>query len=277
MRNPSSELDSKISRLDQATQALAAGQPIMIFDNADREGETDFFFSGATVLPENIRFLIHKYPHFSAILTGSRAIKRLRKEYWSALFGLGTRVSVTALEQDDAIKLITEPVQGRLIFTNDAVEKVCFLTASQPYLTQCLCTRIFDLAARENNTSITVDVVNSAAILLIENNEHFASLWDYARRDRRRFLLALFQKESKNPDLLRLGIIQEKLLSSNIKVRDEVLSEDLEYLQELELIKLVGKGLDGQYELQVPLMGNWIDSHQDFEALKIKAINDMED
>ena len=57
MLNPSSELDSKISRLDQATEALAAGQPIMIFDNANREGETDFFFSGTTVLPENIRFL----------------------------------------------------------------------------------------------------------------------------------------------------------------------------------------------------------------------------
>ena len=57
MLNLSSELDSKISRLDQATQALAAGQPIMVFDNADREGETDFFFSGASVLPENIRFL----------------------------------------------------------------------------------------------------------------------------------------------------------------------------------------------------------------------------
>tara|TARA_Y100001960_G_scaffold41628_1_gene40745 strand:+ start:1223 stop:6427 length:5205 start_codon:yes stop_codon:yes gene_type:complete len=228
-------------------------------------------------VPENIRSLIHQYPRFSAILTGSRRLKRLREEYWSALFGLGTRVSVSALEHDDAIKLITEPVQGRLIFTNDAVEKICFLTASQPYLTQCLCTRIFDLAARENNTSITVDVVNNAATLLIENNEHFASLWDYVRRDRRRFLLALFQKESKNPDLLRLGIIQEKLLSLNIKVRDEVLSEDLEYLQELELIKLIGKGQDGQYELQVPLMGNWIDSHQDFEALKSKAINDMED
>ena len=57
MLNSSSELDSKISNLDQATQALAAGQPVMIFDNADREGETDFFFSGTTVLPKNIRFL----------------------------------------------------------------------------------------------------------------------------------------------------------------------------------------------------------------------------
>tara|TARA_Y100000588_G_C14155670_1_gene882503 strand:+ start:437 stop:1159 length:723 start_codon:yes stop_codon:yes gene_type:complete len=55
--NPSLELDSKASRLDQAIEALDAGQPIMIFDNADREGETDFFFSGTTVLPENIQFL----------------------------------------------------------------------------------------------------------------------------------------------------------------------------------------------------------------------------
>ena len=64
MLNPSSELDSKISRLDQATEALAAGQPIMIFDNANREGETDFFFSGTTVLPENIRSV--SYTHLRA-------------------------------------------------------------------------------------------------------------------------------------------------------------------------------------------------------------------
>ena len=228
-------------------------------------------------VPENIRSLIHQYPRFSAILTGSRRLKRLREEYWSALFGLGTRESVTALKRDDAVKLITEPVQGKLIFANDAVDKVCFLTAQQPYLTQCLCTRIFDLAAQENNSSITVDVVNRAASVLIENNEHCASLWDYVRRDRRRFLLALFKKESTNPDLLRLGIIQEKLLSYNIEVRDEVLSEDLDYLQELELIKRVGRGQNCQYELEVPLMGDWIDSHQDFEALRSKAVNDMED
>ena len=40
-------------------------------------------------MPENIRFLIQTYPRFSAILTGSRRLKRLREEYWSALYGTG--------------------------------------------------------------------------------------------------------------------------------------------------------------------------------------------
>jgi len=228
-------------------------------------------------VPENIRSLIHHYPRFSAILTGSRRLKKMRQEYWSALFGLGTRESVSSLEPDAAVKLITEPVKGQLSFSNDAVEKICLLTARQPYLTQCICTRIFDLAAREKNRSITLDFVDRASDILIENNEHFASLWDYARSDRRRFLLALLQKESENRDPLRLGIIQEKLLSNGIEVGDDLLSEDLEHLQELEMIKLIGEDDDGQYKLEVPLMGYWIQKQQDFSMLQKKAISETED
>ena len=227
--------------------------------------------------PENIRSLIHQYPRFSTILTGSRRLKRLREEYWSALFGLGTRENVSALESDAAVQLITEPVKGQLTFSKGAVDQVCVLTARQPYLTQCLCNRIFDLAARENTRSITLDLVDRAADILVENNEHFASLWDYARSDRRRFLLALLWKESKNLDALRLGVIQEKLLSKGIEVGDDALIEDLEHLQELELVKLIDKTDDGQYQLEVPLMGNWIQRQTDFEALLSKARNETED
>ena len=61
-------------------------------------------------VPENIRFLVQAYPKFSAVLTGSRRLKRLHEEYWSALFGLGTRFSVTALSDDAARRLVEEPV-----------------------------------------------------------------------------------------------------------------------------------------------------------------------
>ena len=45
-------------------------------------------------VPENIRYLVQTYPRFSAILTGSRSMKRLREEYSSALYGLGPIGSV---------------------------------------------------------------------------------------------------------------------------------------------------------------------------------------
>ena len=112
---------------------------------------------------------------------------------------------------------------------------------------------------------------------LVEDNEHFASLWDYAKSDRRRFIMALCHKESDSPDLLRLGVIQERLFSHGIEIRDETLIADLEYLRELELIKLVDEDSAGNYILAIPLMGTWIDKQQDFAAIKRKARLETED
>ena len=228
-------------------------------------------------VPENIRFLVQTYTRFCAILTGSRRLKRLREEYWSALYGLGTRFGVTSLPAEYARRLVTEPVKGRLTYSREAVERAIFLTSGQPYLLQCLCNRVFDMSAQLKTRSVTLDLVDQAGNALVEDNEHFASLWDYAQSDRRRFILALCHKEIDSPDLLRLGVIQERLFSHGIEVSDETLIADLEFLRELELIELVGEASGGHYVLAIPLMGTWIEKQQDFAAVKSKARLETED
>src|SRR5262249_25830452 len=99
---------------------------------------------------------------------------------------------------------------------------------------QCLCNRIFDLATLTGR-SITVDQVKAASEVLVQDNEHFASLWDYTKFDRRRFLLALIGREAKGPDPLRLGVIEERLADHGVDVKEESLIADLFELQELEL------------------------------------------
>ncbi|MFC1881356.1 N-6 DNA methylase [Thermodesulfobacteriota bacterium] len=228
-------------------------------------------------VPENIRFLVQTYPRFSAILTGSRRLKRLREEYWSALYGLGTLFDVTSLPQEAAQRLITEPVKGRLTYSREAVERTISLTNGQPYLLQCLCNRIFDLAAQLNTRSVNLDLADQAGDLLAENNEHFASLWDYVRSDRRRFILGLCHKKADDPDPLRFGFLLELLSSHGVEVSDETLIADIEFLRELELIELVGKSGSGHYTLSIPLMGRWIDRQHDFVVLKKKARMETED
>jgi len=228
-------------------------------------------------VPENIRFLVQTYTRFCAILTGSRRLKRLREEYWSALYGLGTRFGVAALPAEYARRLVTEPVKGRLTYSREAVERAIFLTSGQPYLLQCLCNRVFDMSAQLKTRSVTLDLVDQAGNALVEDNEHFASLWDYAQSNRRRFILALCHKEADSPDFLRLGVIQERLFSYGIEVSDETLIEDLEFLRELELIELVGETGGGHYVLAIPLMGSWIEKQQDFAAVKSKARLETED
>ncbi|MBF0628004.1 MAG: N-6 DNA methylase [Magnetococcales bacterium] len=229
-------------------------------------------------VPENIRFLVHEYPRFSAILTGSRRLKRLREEYWSALFGLGTRFGVSVLSEGAARCLVVEPVKGKLSYSREAVSQVCYLTARQPYLLQCLCNRIFDLAAQLKIRSITLDLVNQAADAMAEDNEHFASLWGYARTDRRRFLMALCEKASSTVDKLQLGVLLEQLAGYGIEITDDdKLIEDLEFLRELELIELIGEANAGHYQLAIPLMGTWIHRQQDFAALQTRARSETED
>jgi len=228
-------------------------------------------------VPENIRFLVQTYPTFSAILTGSRRLKRLREEYWSALFGLGTRFGVTSLSEEAARRLITEPVRGKLTYSGEAVRRAIALTAGQPFLLQCLCSRIFDMAAQLKTRSITLDIVEQAGKVLVVDNEHFASLWDYPRSDRRRFILALCHRESSGPDTFRLGVIKERLSDYGIEIDDETLITDLEVLRELELLELrEGQAGEG-YALAIPLMGTWIDHQQDFAALQRKAQIETED
>ncbi len=234
-------------------------------------------------VPENIRFLIQDYPKFSAILTGSRRLKRLREEYWSALYGLGTSIPVTALDPESARKVVIEPVRDRLTFSQEAVDRVIEVTARHPYLMQCLCNRVFDYAVQAKSRSITVSAVNAAALSLVRDNEHFASLWDYAAmgpetgRRRRQMILLLCARSLKQGTHIGFGTLQEQLAQVGADVEDEALDADLTYLRELELIDLSGEIGDGEYRLTIPLMADWIEQQQDADVVASRVRTEAEE
>jgi type I restriction enzyme M protein len=227
-------------------------------------------------IPENIRYLIQSHPRFVAILTGSRRMQRLRHEYWSALYGLGNRVGVTALDPESARNLVTEPVKGKLTYTDEAVEMITNLTARQPFLIQYLCNRVFELVSHLGIHSVGKKLVEEAADSFVRDNEHFASLWDYAVTDRRRFLIDICHRQSAGPDPVTLGFLQQQLANEGIEISDGDLDDDLKFLQELEIIDFSGVDGGGVYRLTVPLMGQWIDQQQEYAALRDKARKEQE-
>jgi len=234
-------------------------------------------------VPENIRFLIQSYPKFSAILTGSRRLKRLREEYWSALYGLGTSIPVTALDVASARRVVTEPVRDKLSYSNEAIERVVDITARQPYLMQCLCNRVFAYAVQTKARSITLGVINEVATSLVRDNEHFASLWDYAGlgpetgRRRRQLILMLCARSFKQGTHTSFTTLHEQLTQSGIEASDEALDVDLTYLRELELIDLAGELGDGHYRLAIPLMADWIEQQHDADVLISRARAEAEE
>lgn len=228
-------------------------------------------------VPENIRYLLHTYDRLSAVLAGSRRIKRLREEYWSALFGFGHRIPVSGIPLEDSRLLVTRPVEGRLTYVPEARDHVVELCSRQPFLMQSLCNRIFEQAVRSNEQTVTVGAVTAAAEEMVSDNEHFRTLWDYAGTERRRFLLALCEQLEGDPDPITLSLMETKLEENGVAFPSgDRLGEDLEFLRELELLELKDTAPGSAYKLTVPLMGDWISKNIDFEDQRRKAAGENE-
>ena len=259
-------------------EAASPRRILLMLDEFDKIPEG--IDSGATSpqVPENIRYLLHTYPGLSAIICGSRQLKRLREQYQSALFGIGHRVTVTEIPEEDARLLITRPVEGRLAYVEDATNRVIELCARHPFLIQSLCNRIFERAANTNEKTVTIGAVETAVQEMVSDNEHFDTLWKYSQTERRRFLLALCRKLKGGPDPITLSLLETKVEEYGIAVpRGESLGEDLESLRELELLELQDTTGGSTYKFLVPLMEDWIGRNIDFEHQRQKAVRESEE
>ena len=258
--------------LSAAIDAASPRRVLLMLDEFDKLQEGIDAGITSPQVPENIRHLLQHQPGVSAIITGSRRLKRLREEYWSALFGLGYRIGVSALSIDDARRLVTEPVEGRLAYLPQARDRLVELCACHPFLVQSLCNRVFEQAAATGASTVTVDAVQQAATEMVRDNEHFRTLWDYTGSARRGLLLALCDRLQDGPDAVNLDLFEVELRKMRVplrRVRD--LADDVTELRELELLDFDESYRRGTYRLAVPLMAQWLKMNVDFDDLVVRA------
>ena len=264
--------------LSAAVEAASPRRVLLMLDEFDKLQESIDAGITSPQVPENIRHLLQHQPGVCAIITGSRRLKRLREEYWSALFGLGYRIGVSALTDADARRLVTEPVAGRLEYLPHARNRVVELCAGHPFLIQSLCSRVFDQMAERNDRTVTLDAVDQAATEMVRDNEHFQTLWDYAGCARRRLLLALCERFAEESDPVNLGLLRMKLQDHGLPLRrDGELADDIAELRELELLEFDATRRGGVYRLAVPLMAKWLHVNVDFDDLVVRARDEAED
>ena len=260
--------------VDRVTAAIAPRRLLLMLDEFDKlQVGIDNGVTSPQV-PENIRNLLQTRPALSTILTGSRRLKRLREEYWSALFGFGHRIGVDPLEPAEVSELARRPVAGRLEYDNGAVDLIAEFTACQPYLVQSLCARVFELAKRNGWRWVDRDRVLEAADRMVHDNEHFQALWSYAETERRRYLLCLCHRLAGGPQRMNAALLNQHLEDAGVRVPVELVDEDLKFLLELELVALENTELGPQYALSIPLMRRWMDKNIDAEAQRRKTVHE---
>lgn len=260
--------------VDQVVDAIAPRRLLLMLDEFDKlQVGIDNGVTSPQV-PENIRNLLQTRASVSAIISGSRRLRRLREEYWSALFGFGHRIGIDPLTPAEIEELVQRPVARRLIFERAAIDEIVRLTACQPFLAQSLCARMFDLAKHNAWRRIGLHAVNEAVSRMVRDNEHFQALWDYAGVERRRYLLWLCHKASEGPYRVNAALLAQKLNDKGVRVSVATVDEDLRFLVELELVSFANTPVGSQYAVAIPLMQRWMEHNIDADALRRRAMSE---
>jgi type I restriction enzyme M protein len=258
--------------VDRAIEVTKPSSILLMLDEFDKIQEG--IESGATSpqVPENIRYLFHSFNNLSGILTGARRIKSLRENHWSALYGIGLSINVSALDLEAARQLVTQPSAGSLVFATSARDRIIHLCARQPYLLQALCHRVFEECLDSGERSVTIRTVEAAASEMIEDNENFRTLWDYIETDRQRYIACMINKLQEGSDRLTRDILALKLEEDGIYYDNPVqLGDDLEGLREREVLRLERHALGSWYSMEVPLFSLWLDKNIDASIYRQRA------
>ena len=258
--------------LAAAVEAAKPRRVLLMLDEFDELQERIDDGTISTQVPTNIRHLLQHQPGVCAIITGSRRLKRLREDYWSALFGLGYRIGISGLPIDAAKRLVAKPVEGKLRYLPSACDRLVELCSCHPFLVQLLSSRVFDLAAAGEDRTIDKGVVDRAATDMVGDNEHFQTLWGYARTERRRLLLMLCARLAEGPDPVNLDLLGMTLEECGVEIRGSTaLVDDIAELRELELLDFDDSYRGGTYRIAVPLMAMWLQQNVALDELVARA------
>lgn len=260
--------------LEAVFEAIQPTRLLLMLDEFDKL--KDGIAAGVTSpsVLDNIRYLLQRYQNLSAVLSGSKRLKNLPEEYWSALFGIGQHITVGALSDEDAERLVADPVDGRLHYEDAARKALVAQCARQPFLIQNLSAFIFDQAAERHQRAITRKLVIDAAQIVAQNNQHLAALWAYAGSPRRQFVLLLCIELRRAASRVDIPLLEEAMRDNGIPADDDLrLIGDLEFFRELDLIAMHNNA----YTPALPLMARWVEQNVDREALRRQAVAEAEE
>ena len=171
--------------LDETLAAIGDRTLLILMDEYElMEGKVD----EGKLSPDLFTFLaglMDNKERLALIFTGSRRLEERDKKYWRELLRRSLFRKVGFLSEKDAVRLITEPVDGRVVYGRRVVEVVCRLTAGQPFYTQVICQNIVDyMNEHEQNWVTLADLQHVIADIVDNPLPQMIYTWDGCRMTR---------------------------------------------------------------------------------------------
>jgi ligand-binding sensor domain-containing protein len=255
--------------LDEVMAAIGDRTLLILMDEYElMEGKVD----EGKLSPELFTFLaglMDNKERLALIFTGSRRLEERDKKYWRELLRRSLFRKVGFLSEKDAARLITEPVEGRVVYGRGVIEAVCRLTAGQPFYTQVICQNLVDYMNEHEQNWVTVADLNEVIADVVDNPlPQMIYTWDVLSDDEK---LALSLLAEILPDPNAYATAGE--LRSSVKANDYPvhLSENSIRLMLEEMFRreLLDKDSGVGFRFKIDLLRLWIRrSHSIWQVVK---------
>lgn len=127
---------------------------------------------------EYLRSLMQHRRSLNFLLADIYKITQLTASYRSVFFNMALHHKLSKLRPEAAEKLITQPMQGFLVYEPHVVHKIRQLTGDQPYLIHIICRALVDLCNTKRKSSVALHDVNQACReIALSIGSHYEGIW----------------------------------------------------------------------------------------------------
>ncbi len=135
--------------------------------------------------------LMENLPMF-LIFTGSQHLEERRTEYWGILEKAHEYRRISYLQPADSLRLIQQPVSGRVTYADDTVQSILRLTAGHPFFTQAVCQYLVDALNEDRTNTVTAAILDVVVEMIVEHPfPQMTFLWDTLQREQKLTLALL--------------------------------------------------------------------------------------
>jgi hypothetical protein len=213
--------------------------------------------------------LMDNKERLALIFTGSRRLEERDRKYWRELLRRSLFRKVGFLSEKDTVRLITEPVEGRVVYGRGVMDVIYRLTAGQPFYTQVICQNVVDFMNEHQQNWVTVVDLGHVITEIIDNPlPQMIYSWDALSDDEKLGLSLLGEVLTDGVEYAKAAELRASVKANDYPVN---LSENTIRLTLEEMFRreLLEKDAEDGFRFKVDLLRLWIRrSHSIWQVVK---------
>jgi hypothetical protein len=253
---PRESIEKMLKYLNNERQGFV---PVLLIDELEN---FEHKFRTGNLTPDVLSFfaaILDSTRTVSFIATGSDRLERRRAKYWNSLLIKSVRRHLGVLSQRDGLRMITEPLAGRVNYSPGIPSDILRLSGGHPYYTQDICQRLVNELNSRRSYTADRNVLDEVLTYTLQNPPPtFDYFWNKGVRPQGRVFLSILASLLTAPDERRTAqaVVDAatQALRAQLTASKSRLADTLQELSRGDWLE----DSDGQIRFKVDLLRLWV-------------------